>query len=247
MHLKFWHQQLLWQRRSVSFPLTMADVMGRCSQLPRASRFPLRMVDVISSGNKLLLASRFLPNIMVDVLNLRFPVNMVDVRFPLNMVEVMGSLGRLLLASRFLSSRSKLLWASHPNMVDVPLSMVDVMGRARELLWGSRFLNIKLPLASRLTFSMVDALSLRFPVNMVPEQAPSGKPIPPQYGGWDGQPGQDPSGTSLPGGCPEQPKQASSGVRAAPSGQSCPLQAVLQTWASLRRLSPSFLRAMAKW
>ncbi|CAL1162755.1 unnamed protein product, partial [Cladocopium goreaui] len=145
----------------------MADVMGRCSQLPRASRFPLRMVDVISSGNKLLLASRFLPNIMVDVLNLRFPVNMVDVRFPLNMVEVMGSLGRLLLASRFLSSRSKLLWASHPNMVAVPLSMVDVMGRARELLWASRFLNIKLPLASRLTFNMVDALSLRFPVNMV--------------------------------------------------------------------------------
>ena len=58
-----------------------------------------------------------------------------------------------------------------------------------------------------------------------PEQAPSGKPLPPQHGGWDGQPGQDPSGTSLPGGCPEQPKQASSGVRAAPSGHSCPLQA----------------------
>ena len=129
----------------------MADVMGRCSQLPRASRFPLSMVDVISSRSKLLLASRFLPNIMVDVLNLRFPVNMVDVRFPLNMVDGMGSLGRILLAHRFqvdvLSSRSKL-----------PQESVQLL-----------------------------------------------------------------------------------------LGTPAPCKLILQTWASLRRLSPSFLRAMAKW
>ena len=52
------------------------------------------------------------------------------------------------------------------------------------------------------------------------QQLEQAKPLPPQHGGWDGRPGQAPSGTALPHGVPEQPQ-----VRAAPSGHSCPLQA----------------------
>ena len=170
---------------------------------------------------------------------------------PLNMVEVMGSLGRLLLASRFLSSRSKLLWASHPNMVDVPLSMVDVMGRARELLWASRFLNIKLPLASRLTFNMVDALSLRFPVNMVDVLSRLSKLVlasrfPLNMVDGMGSLGRILLAHRFHGGCPEQPKQASSGVRAAPSGHSCPLQADPPNMGIPSQTQPEFSKSNGK-
>ena len=230
----------------------MADVMGRCSQLPRASRFPLSMVDVIISRSKLLLASRFLPNIMVDVLNLRFPVNMVDVPFPLNMVEVMGSLGRLLLASRFLSSRGKLLWASHPNMVDVPLSMVDVMCRARELVWASRFLNIKLPLASRLAFNMVDALSLRFLVNMVDVLSRRSKLLlasrfPLNMVDGTGSLGRILLAHSFQVDVLRSRNKLLQEFVQLLLGTPAPCKLILQTLASLRRLSPSFQRAMAKW
>ena len=67
-------------------------------------------------------------------------------------------------------------------------------------------------------------------------------PLPPQHGGGDGQPGQTPPGKSL----PEQPKQASTEVRAAPSGHSYSLPEVCSNMGISSQAQPDFARSKGK-